>query len=96
MASTEAVLRNLEVLQMQMKCQADFAASGLELALDSVAHWRQVADGFKSDCEQKMRALESVARFQNAATIFTELLDACQWFIRAAGQEMNGVGDTVD
>jgi hypothetical protein len=62
---------------MQMRCQAEFAQSGLDLTLDSIGHWRKVADEFTSDCVEKLRAKESVAYFQGAAAIFADLLAAC-------------------
>ena len=78
MGSTESVLRNLEVLQYQMHCQAEFARSGLELATCAIDHWRSVAAGFTSDCAEAMQAKASVETFRNAAGIFQEILTACQ------------------
>jgi hypothetical protein len=78
MGSTESVLRNLEALQYQMHCQAEFARSGLELATGAIDHWRGVAVGFKSDCAEAMLARASVETFRNAAKICGELLAACQ------------------
>jgi hypothetical protein len=74
MGSTEAVTRNLEALKMQMECQAEFARSGLELALSAIDHWRRTAGGFQSDCSGKLHARERIAYFQTAASIFAEFL----------------------
>jgi conjugal transfer/entry exclusion protein len=90
MGSTEAVLRNLEVLSMQMRCQAEFAASGLEIAQGAIAHWQGVADGFRSDCAEAMQARASAETFRSAEKIFAELLAACQ---RAGGDAEAVLGE---
>jgi hypothetical protein len=78
MGATESVLRNLEVLRMQLRCQGEFARSGLELATAAIDHWQTAADRFKSDCAEAMQARASVETFRSAEKIFAELLDACQ------------------
>jgi hypothetical protein len=90
MGATEVTLRNLEVLQMQMRSQAKFAQAGLDIALSAIEHWQAEADGFRSDCAEKLRACESVEYFRAAANVFAELLDACQHAEHAAELVLGG------
>jgi hypothetical protein len=72
------VMKKLELAQMQMSAQAQWASDSLEQALGAAAHWQSVADGFKSDCAEAMQARAAVERYCGAAAIFKEIMTACQ------------------
>jgi hypothetical protein len=62
MGSTETILRNQELLEMQYKAQRQWALDAVATARDGVAHFTKVAESYKADSLEAFKAREALRR----------------------------------
>jgi hypothetical protein len=83
------VARDLELVQLQLRAQSEWAQQALESAHDAMRHFTKLADSYGTDCAEAMKARASATRFSYAAQVFNEVLTSCQVAVAHAEREMS-------